>query len=220
MSRLGIAFDLDGVLSDFCRGFSDLIREGNSFINPFRSSNVLKWDMEDKRIPKDIYERAWGDIRLRGDTFWLSLEPVDDFMFRGVPYIKMLEDQGADFWVITSRESCSKPCIHEYVKTHLDLKIPHSNIVICHSSEKWDVVDKNPIHYFIDDSPTVFKRFLDEAPYNGTPGELRTLFVRIHKYNLSMFGKLSDVGLPVDSAMCLQDYFGYIYEQEVSDGLC
>lgn len=214
MSRLGIAFDLDGVLSDFCRGFSYLICSRDPSVPSFRTSDVRVWDMADKKISKTLYDETWGIIKKRSDYFWSQLEPIDDFMFRGIPYIKFLESDGVKFWVITSRESCSKKCIHDYVKEHLDIRIPHSNIVVCHSSEKWDVVNKNPVHYFIDDSPSVFQRFVDEAPYRGFPGELRTLFVRIHRYNLSMFGRLSDAGLSVESAMCLQDYFKYIYEME------
>lgn len=91
MRRLKIGFDVDGVLADFSKRFTELAnRKFNKTVN-YKDQTV--WDYNEFYTPEEI-ESVWSDIKATTD-FWFDLERL-----HRIPLWVQNQHQ---LWFITSR---------------------------------------------------------------------------------------------------------------------
>ncbi len=73
-----LVFDVDGVLADFCYGFSDLAirRFHQPFIAPYSNGGQPSWEWSHyPGIPHDVISAMWAFIQ-ESEIFWYDLLPL------------------------------------------------------------------------------------------------------------------------------------------------
>ena len=149
--------DIDGVVADFCGGFSRLMNDRNSNYPIITGNNTDSWDwkkwyapLEDRDQVSDDIEDVWESvIKKEGYTIWHSLDPLFPTSMTTLnqyakkePIIFMTRRDGPSAWKETS----------DWLTNH---GIENPMVYVVKSGEeKSNICKKLGINTIIDDSPS------------------------------------------------------------------
>lgn len=175
-----VVFDVDGVLTDFVAGFTNLLAacavelKAPPFV-PHTNAEQQSWDFD---AQPDVLALAWQIVR---DTyFWQKLKPLI-----GLREFYLINELRADYdvYFLTSRPGKrAKQQTERWLKNY-GVNNP-TVIVVSSPTDKLDVLSGlDPVDFLIEDHPQLIVR-VDELKL------VNNLFVRLWPYNEEV--KLSD----------------------------
>lgn len=144
-----IAFDMDGVLVNFMKGFSELGKRMNPELPIVNDEDTKAWNLESWYGNKEIVSDIWNYMRKEDIFFWTKLEPLVS-----KEEITRIKYNGHEIYVITSRNnvgyiSAQKQTV-AWVKEIFDCAHP-PQVIICTNKAK--ICELLNIDYYIDDKP-------------------------------------------------------------------
>ena len=148
-----LACDLDGIVTNFCLGFSQVVRRLTDGRAPLVTSydQVKSWQWKPwywlGEFTDELNEQAWEWIHA-SPTFWRDLEPLfpDDMAYlasiaRTKPVIFMTRREGLGVWEQTvlwlQNHGIEEPLV----------------VRVRSGEEKWEICERMGIKVLIDDSP-------------------------------------------------------------------
>lgn len=151
-----IACDIDGVVANFCAGFSKLCHTLNPDAPIINYHDVTAWNWHDWYGHDDTIEEAWKIIRAdpSQELFWLGLDPMFDLtylrsVYREWPVVFMTRRDGGLAWFQTAqwlgKQGIDEPLLYK----------------VRSGEEKSKLCAKLGISTIIEDSPAYAQEALD-----------------------------------------------------------
>lgn len=166
MRQLRLGFDMDGVLVNFSKRFSDIANKLTGKQVDYHKQST--WDFEE--FTADEVDKAWEVIHTTPD-FWMHLDPIEPPVF-----LSDLEDKHI-LYFITSRVYVPGHSIEyqsaSWVLNYKRVVYP-TVLVVPHWSQKAELIHALKLDAFIDDKPdtvnhlrsTGFNCYIYNQPYN------------------------------------------------------
>jgi len=145
-----IGIDIDGVIANFSKAFSLLLRDmyGNHLPIIENENEILYWDWE-KWYPleePELYEKAFEEIN-KSDNFWMQVELINEEHWNR--FVKCFNVPEHEVYFITSRTNGIN--LHHQTVEWLSYH-GWKNPQVILSKQKHVIVDELKLDYFIDDN--------------------------------------------------------------------
>ena len=195
MKKYGI--DVDGVLADFCKGFTDILRELGLKLPPDYIPS--DWNWTNGGVTSSIMKEAWKLIDSKPD-FWQLLEPHYEDMAHMSHFFNRNADRTCEIYFITSRVSppTSEPIrvqTEKWLRKYLENPKQSINVIpVNHAMNKINVIDAIGLDASLDD-------------YLPTIINARSIRDRHHAYLLTRPWNVDRIGYSVETVDSVKEFF-------------
>lgn len=168
MKRKLVAFDLDGIVSNFDYAFSKIANRlfGTPILKDPNEVSHWNWNYEvDGKpwyLPQKAIDDVWKEV-INTENFWLKcIQPYNEFYLFN---IADLQDTGHTIYFITSRPQTKGMSVADqtylWLLKHCSKLNPH--VII--TSQKGKILDALKINYYIDDKAANIWDSLKNSPH-------------------------------------------------------